>query len=200
MQGESGYWRYWGKARADEGSGAKYHLLPYHCLDVAAVAECWWNNSPALRGALIHSSGCDEKQVRAWLLFFIALHDYGKLDVRFQRKSKETAQAIWPGCNDKLVNCKSKGYFHGPVGFSWFRDDFNQVMGWGVEDEPERWDEVWAPWLKAVTGHHGAIPRSCEESHYLGKSQAHKTIIEHDLTARIQCGRNLGDRVQLFIG
>jgi len=34
-----GYWRYWGKASAaDNDSGAKYHLLPYHCLDVA-IAE-----------------------------------------------------------------------------------------------------------------------------------------------------------------
>jgi len=192
MQGEKrGYWRYWGKAQrpTDSNSEASYHLLPYHCLDVAAVAECWWNNSPALRGALIHSSGCDEKQVRAWLLFFIALHDYGKLDVRFQRKSKETMQTVWPEFDAARTYFRGldiKNYFHGPAGFSWFRDDFNQVMGWGVEDEFERWDEVWVPWLAAVTGHHGAIPRSCEESHYLGKSQAHKTIIEHDLTARIQ--------------
>ncbi|MFH2046688.1 MAG: HD domain-containing protein [Pseudomonadota bacterium] len=27
------YYRYWGKTR-DDGS---YHLLPYHCLDVAAI-------------------------------------------------------------------------------------------------------------------------------------------------------------------
>ncbi len=28
------YYRYWGKAEKD---GARFHLLPYHCLDVAAV-------------------------------------------------------------------------------------------------------------------------------------------------------------------
>ena len=28
------YFRYWGKAEKD---GPGYHLLPYHCLDVAAV-------------------------------------------------------------------------------------------------------------------------------------------------------------------
>ncbi len=28
------YFKYWGKAEKD---GAGYHLLPYHCLDVAAV-------------------------------------------------------------------------------------------------------------------------------------------------------------------
>lgn len=30
------YYRYWGKAKP-AGDGAPYHLLPYHCLNVAAV-------------------------------------------------------------------------------------------------------------------------------------------------------------------
>jgi len=37
------YFRYWGKARKKEegeGSGVLYHLLPYHCLDVAAESNC----------------------------------------------------------------------------------------------------------------------------------------------------------------
>jgi hypothetical protein len=39
---ESGkpYFKYWGKARKrEDGSGYDYHLLPYHCLDVAAVEK-----------------------------------------------------------------------------------------------------------------------------------------------------------------
>ena len=30
------YFKYWGKAKADKDDDAAYHLLPYHCLDVAA--------------------------------------------------------------------------------------------------------------------------------------------------------------------
>lgn len=33
------YFRYWGKARKECEEGVPYHLLPYHCLDVAAVAN-----------------------------------------------------------------------------------------------------------------------------------------------------------------
>jgi hypothetical protein len=34
------YYEYWGKAKKKEdGSGYDYHLLPYHCLDVAAVGK-----------------------------------------------------------------------------------------------------------------------------------------------------------------
>jgi hypothetical protein len=32
------YFKYWGKSRKrEDGTGYDYHLLPYHCLDVAAV-------------------------------------------------------------------------------------------------------------------------------------------------------------------
>jgi len=36
------YWRYWGKAQKESGLGPEYHLLPYHCLDVAAVGGIVW--------------------------------------------------------------------------------------------------------------------------------------------------------------
>jgi hypothetical protein len=32
------YYKYWGKAKPEAEGGPAYHLLPYHCLDVAAVA------------------------------------------------------------------------------------------------------------------------------------------------------------------
>ena len=35
------FYRYWGKARPFDDSAAAYHLLPYHCLDVAAVATAY---------------------------------------------------------------------------------------------------------------------------------------------------------------
>ena len=91
-----GYWWYWGKCVTAFPPKQKHypgwHLFHFHCLDVAAVAACWWEGSLALRKAFAHSMGCDENKGKAWVLFFIALHDYGKLDVRFQRKSEARAQ------------------------------------------------------------------------------------------------------------
>lgn len=40
------YYKYWGKAGKEDGS---YHLLPYHCLDVAAVGYVLLNRLPRLR-------------------------------------------------------------------------------------------------------------------------------------------------------
>ena len=39
MDKQASYFRYWGKAEKD---GPGYHLLVYHCLDVAAVVAEWW--------------------------------------------------------------------------------------------------------------------------------------------------------------
>ena len=67
------YYRYWGKAEKD---GDGYHLLPYHCLDVAAVAAAWWDASPTIRRAFHRRNKLSKEQLRAWVLFFVALHDY----------------------------------------------------------------------------------------------------------------------------
>ena len=42
------YKKDWGKADKD----GKYHLLVYHCLDVIAVADCWWQQDLALQQTL----------------------------------------------------------------------------------------------------------------------------------------------------
>ncbi|NOS88270.1 MAG: CRISPR-associated endonuclease Cas3'', partial [Methylococcaceae bacterium] len=71
---------------------AAYHLLAYHCLDVAAVAAVWWDASPSLRKQFSHIiQAQSEQQAKAWVLFFVALHDLGKLDIRFQLKAKAVA-------------------------------------------------------------------------------------------------------------
>ena len=87
------YYNYWGKT---EQEGDRYHLLPYHCLDVAAVGAAWWDASPAIRQAFRQSSTLPVDQLRAWVLFFVALHDYGKFDVRFQLKVKTVWQVLYP--------------------------------------------------------------------------------------------------------
>jgi hypothetical protein len=33
------YYKYWGKARKKEDGAYEWHLLPYHCLDLAAVGS-----------------------------------------------------------------------------------------------------------------------------------------------------------------
>ncbi len=61
------YYQYWGKASKEDNS---YHLFPYHCLDVAAVASAWWQHRSGIHNGFVKATGVTEEQARAWMLFF----------------------------------------------------------------------------------------------------------------------------------
>lgn len=165
------YYRYWGKA--DRKDPAKYHLLPYHCLDVAAVAQTWWKNSKVIRQSFLRHSGLDEEMTMAWVLFFIGLHDYGKFDVRFQRKADHVRQQLSLELNeDKLPSLHlSKEFDHGPAGLYWFLRDHGDRFDFNVDINIDNFDlfkpestpnndwNFWRDWLEMVCGHHGFIHR-----------------------------------------
>ncbi len=169
MDSVPSYFKYWGKTEKDTG---RYHLLPYHCLDVAAVAAALWDASPAIRRAFRLNNSIPDEQLRAWLLFFIALHDYGKYEVRFQLRVKPICLFLYPEAESyshlpSVLDCKK--YYHGEGGLSWFMQDNAHIFGYessathGYDflDNPEyqstgQWD-AWKPWIEAVTGHHGHI-------------------------------------------
>jgi CRISPR-associated endonuclease/helicase Cas3 len=88
---------YWGKARNSDAGGPPYHLLAYHSLDVAAVATEWWKQSRVLRRHCCHATGLEEAHTYAWIVFFVALHDYGKWDIRFQLKALHALQHLYRG-------------------------------------------------------------------------------------------------------
>mgnify|MGYP001826780125 CR=1 FL=1 len=165
-------YKYWGKA----GPDGSYHLLPYHCLDVAAVASVWWNLSPSIQRSFCYSSNLSNEQTKAWVLFYVALHDIGKFDIRFQRKVVQ----IWHKvkCSDspsRLSIADSQRYFHGPAGLYWLSYEFEETVlgkkkkdiladteksfdfGWDEDIEERPLWKTWKTWLEAVTGHHGHI-------------------------------------------
>jgi CRISPR-associated endonuclease/helicase Cas3 len=189
------YYRYWGKAkRSEDQPGDDYHLLPYHCLDVAAIAATWWDASACLRNAFIGHSGVEERIYRAWLLFFVASHDLGKWDVRFQRKALECWK-VWnssyegrvPSTND------SRTYDHGKSGLYWFRED---TLDDAVQPEyPDLFacldggqqleKLAWYPWLEAVCGHHGyVISQQHLPGILLALTSEYQKLAEQDKQAR----------------
>ncbi len=151
--------RYWGKTAED----GRYHLLPYHCLDVAAVAAVWWDSSPTIRRSFCRDG--NKEQIRAWVLFFCALHDYGKFDLRFQRKDLPSFNSLYAYSGGTLPSEREiKDYWHGEAGLYWFRQDLIDRYGepdsegglFSDEVEPEQWLS-WKLWIEAVTGHHGHL-------------------------------------------
>lgn len=162
------YFKYWGKASREDSS---YHLLPYHCLDVAAVASTWWNQSQSIRNQFVAESGVSEALTRSLVLFFVALHDLGKFDIRFQLKAEKALSQCWPEITEDDVE-KDFRFYHGPQGYFVFKKQIQKHLGF-------HFDSI-SPWLKAVCGHHGDMTfhGSWEEP------DAVKEIIEQDESAR----------------
>lgn len=146
------YFKYWGKAGSDDEKGNSYHLLPYHCLDVAAVAKCWWESSRSFGQQFTQIMELEnEHQAKAWVLFFIALHDLGKLDIRFQMKAQQVVVQLQPDI-PKNVNKVKTEYAHGEAGYAWF---WYELDSYGINSLEKR---RLAKWMVQVAGHHGIIP------------------------------------------
>jgi len=79
------YFRYWGKAEKD---GTGYHLLPYHCLDVAAVAAAWWEEDKVLRDLFVRACQIEEQILKAYLLFLLPCTISVNLMCAFNLKQK----------------------------------------------------------------------------------------------------------------
>lgn len=151
MQGV--YRPFWGKARRSETTkDIEWHPAAYHNLDVAVVAEAWWNASAIIRKHL--SKDTSEIHAQAWLLFFIALHDFGKFDARFQAKVIELFRQWHADCRIPASN-DIQNYRHGPAGYAWFITQKSQLLKRALDLNAH---QAWLSWLAAVTGHHGHIP------------------------------------------
>ena len=189
--------RYWGKADPAYPDEQKWHPLVYHCLDVAAVAAGWWDASSVVRRISLASFNCPDteaKQLRAWVLFFIALHDLGKFDVRFQLKAPDALAAAWQplGKDNHGLSLKEiKEFDHGWAGIAWAKQEYKQWVS-HEDAECEIW-EKWNPWLAAVTGHHGDFYTPAMAGLKLDTDEA---LIEHDRQAR---GAFVNLLAQLFL-
>jgi CRISPR-associated endonuclease/helicase Cas3 len=74
----------WAKERGCEGE--RYHPLPYHLLDVAAVAEAVWDEvlTSREREDIAEQLGLTAPDARRWVSFLAGVHDVGKASVAFQ--------------------------------------------------------------------------------------------------------------------
>lgn len=175
--------KHWGKADEKYLGEPKWHPLTYHCLDVSSVAVAWWDASPTIQRTFLASFNYpDSQQLRAWVTSFVALHDLGKFDVRFQLKAPEALDAAWRPLAKRdhgLSLIDIAGFDHGWAGMAWANQEYRQ---WGKHDDAgrETWEQ-WQPWLAAVTGHHGDFHAPSMPGLILDTNEA---IIDHDRNAR----------------
>ena len=152
------YFRYWGKAKPQDGGAAQFHLLPYHCLDVAAVGLQYLRRSPAFSRLLCQQLHWkDETVLEGWVAFWLAMHDLGKFSEAFQSQRPDLFTAIRgrvPGAS-KVYTLR-----HDSLGMLFWKDKLAERAA------EERWfgpqTEYYACgldyWARAATGHHGQPP------------------------------------------
>ncbi|WP_263078971.1 CRISPR-associated helicase Cas3' [Endozoicomonas sp. Mp262] len=151
------YYKYWGKAGKSDGQyGDKsYHLLPYHCLDVAAVGYYLLDPNKALSRQLAMSLEVDTGWLQNWFTFCLALHDVGKFCRAFQN--------LVPGLSEQLVpyeeNCElydSSKARHDSLGFGLWQ----KILVKRLRDVVPVKSAVIKSWLEVVCGHHGQPPKN----------------------------------------
>jgi CRISPR-associated endonuclease/helicase Cas3 len=151
------YWRYWGKASpADQESKAKYHLLPYHCLDAAAVGMALLARHHFLRQRLARLANIPEETLVGWVKTLLAMHDLGKFAETFQQLNPKVRKQFWG--EPKLSHYAPR---HDSLGFLLWKD-----VDYGFNNHCQAWfgdevvyDKFLKLWLPAVTGHHGVPPK-----------------------------------------
>lgn len=148
------YYRYWGKSEKDK---LTYHLLPYHCLDVAAVGWLLLDPLKPLCRRLAGELAIAPEVLQRLLAFFLSLHDIGKFAVAFQ--------GLVPGLSPDLVTPNARKRYdarHDSLGFGlWSAED-------GLCSRTETDDQLKVLannrsidlWMEIVTGHHGIPPKN----------------------------------------
>lgn len=170
MDNQQSYFRYWGKAKPESGERPRFHLLVFHSLDVASVASVWWDHSKAIQSSFLRqASDLSHDQIKAWALFFVSIHDYGKFDIRFQQKAhsvwKQLQGDFYRGSEIMPTVETCKTYDHGRAGLYWYdRDRGLEVEASGLDlimdiadGRDNTADDVDLAWVKAVVGHHGFV-------------------------------------------
>lgn len=150
---------YWGKARPAiaSPSSPQWHLLPHHCLDVAAVGVEALQRLPTVRHRFATALQLSETQVTAWVGFWLALHDLGKFSEAFQSQCPDVFEHLRQRAPDPA---KPYGLRHDSLGMLFWKEVLcDQVIAqaWFGEHSEELAHGLDC-WARACTGHHGQPP------------------------------------------
>ncbi|WP_223907400.1 CRISPR-associated helicase Cas3' [Geobacter sp. AOG1] len=145
------YFRYWGKAERD---GDGYHLLPYHCLDVAAVGHVLLSGDAALRKKFTSITGLHESVVCRWLVLLLALHDIGKFSESFQNLRTDLLAQL-----QGITSRRQYSVRHDRLGNLFLKSALESgELNVPPELSYEEWQDVVMTMVRPFTGHHGVPP------------------------------------------
>lgn len=154
------YFKYWGKTASAESSGAAYHLLPYHCLDVAA---CGWQMVLENRfhaADIFAELGFSRQEAAVWFAWLLGTHDIGKFARGFQQLYVHSCAELVSAVSGKSYSARhdSLGYWLWHANFfpAWKEGKYTVLpASSNYKNDQRALDTA----LKIVTGHHGKPPQ-----------------------------------------
>lgn len=160
-----GYFRYWGKAKAEADAPEPYHLLPYHSLDVAAVGRSLLQQHTALTTHLSAMLNMNPAEFSRWAVALLALHDLGKFAVTFQNLRPDLLTALQERSTDK------QSERHDSLGHMLWKklicplfQERGLLPKTGPRSRvPPNIIQAADTWMAAMTGHHGTPPKSVQQ-------------------------------------
>lgn len=169
------YFAYWGKASPEPDNAARYHLLAFHSLDVAACGQVLLALPQFSLQPLARELEWPLPVVERLFVFFLALHDLGKFARAFQ--------GLVPDLSPDLVRNdagKVYGRRHDTLGWVLWTE---KLAGAFPDDRlPVPDDEFWETWIRTAVGHHGKPPEEDQDGG-LFSLQATEFFVRDDFRA-----------------
>ncbi|MBW7983475.1 CRISPR-associated helicase Cas3' [Enterobacillus tribolii] len=168
------YLRYWGKARSDaEQGGDAFHLLAYHCLDVAACGYVMVMENRFGSGDGLEALGFSREDGARWIAWLFAVHDIGKFAGGFQ--------AQYTHNSPDLVRVPAGIVYtlrHDSLGYWLWREQLSQrwlegdcaILPACDDADCERFLDTMDVWMQVSTGHHGVPPEKGNDAGILAFS------------------------------
>ena len=154
------YFKYWGKTNKQlEQLTAGYHLLPYHCLDVAAVGQSILRANKKLTSDLADFLELTHLQFSNFFCFMLTLHDLGKYASSFQKLYSAGADNLYSPVG--YENYDGKYFRHDRLGLYFWKVIQDDVLSALIQNknvekrDRERMLDTLMVFADCVLGHHG---------------------------------------------
>lgn len=156
------YYKYIGKLDKKKTDYYEYHLLPYHCLDVAATAKALLETNRQFQEDVAQLLEITSEQLLALVCFFVAIHDLGKFATAFQDVFSDKVKPLYKAKNKKPYD--GSKYRHDLLGIHFWEKNEEEVLKLLVTQLKSSIDHVYDTdkaldtllvFAHSTLGHHG---------------------------------------------
>ncbi len=161
-------WDLW--AKTDRDGPDCWHALPWHLLEVGAVAQLLWEKSlpQQSKDRICNRLGLSEEEAGRFVGFLAALHDFGKCSNRFQSMAPEQVKRLKALYGAEFTTDTNKTALrHSLISWGLLVPLFQQEFGWK--------DRVSKRYAEITAAHHGRFWTSSEYDALKGSDTVKRT-------------------------